>query len=68
MDDLKTQVGDLQRQYSAAESKAQIAASELIAQNTLWQSEREQLTEKLQQADKDQDLLQEQLIKVSLAT
>ncbi|TPP49828.1 hypothetical protein FGIG_08431 [Fasciola gigantica] len=64
-DDLKTQIGDLQRHCSAAESKAQAATDELTAQNTQWQSERERLTEKLQQSDKDQSLLQEQLIRLT---
>ncbi|THD20828.1 Nucleoprotein TPR [Fasciola hepatica] len=64
-DDLKTQLGDLQRHCSAAERKAQAATDELTAQNTQWQSERERLTEKLQQSDKDQSLLQEQLIRLT---
>ncbi|VDP82890.1 unnamed protein product [Echinostoma caproni] len=64
-EDVRSQMANLQQQCSSAETKAEAATNELKAQNTLWQSERETLIEKLQQADKDQSLLQEQLVKLT---
>ncbi|CAH8572425.1 unnamed protein product [Dicrocoelium dendriticum] len=62
---IKAQLGDLQRQLTLAETRSDTVAKELDSMSTSWETERSELQEKLKQADKERDLMEEQIVKLT---
>ncbi|KAF7257828.1 hypothetical protein EG68_04690 [Paragonimus skrjabini miyazakii] len=61
----KAQLNELQSKLSTAETRADSVARELDMMSTSWDAERQELNEQLRQADKEQNLLQDQVIKLA---
>ncbi|KAF6779064.1 hypothetical protein AHF37_01696 [Paragonimus kellicotti] len=61
----KAQLNELQSKLATAETRADSVARELDLMSTSWDAERQELNEQLRQADKEQNLLQDQVIKLA---
>ncbi|KAA3673760.1 nucleoprotein TPR [Paragonimus westermani] len=61
----KAQFSELQSKLAKAETRADSVARELDMMSTSWDTERQELNEQLRQADKEQSLLQDQVIKLA---
>lgn len=62
---LKSQLSEIEHTVSTAQMNADKASHDLTSQSATWEQERQELTEKMSQSDKEQTMLQEQVIKVS---
>ncbi|OON19548.1 M protein repeat protein [Opisthorchis viverrini] len=65
VDNWKSKLADVQRQLTTSESRADTVAKELDEMSRSWDTERQELNEKLNLADKDQSLMQDQIIKLT---
>ncbi|KAG5448519.1 Nucleoprotein tpr, partial [Clonorchis sinensis] len=65
VDNWKSKLADVQRQLTTSESRADTVAKELDDMSRSWDTERQELNEKLHLADKDQSLMQDQIIKLT---
>ncbi|VDP74723.1 unnamed protein product [Schistosoma curassoni] len=66
LDSIKMHSGELEQELNESRSKAETAITDLKIQMELWESEKQELNRQLKQSQEDQNLLQDQIIQVSI--